>query len=1297
MRKSIDHGLYAISPTIDYKDFYLSYHRRKNPIFIPKDNELPKIKNISLRTEISVQDSKNENFLNNIITTNSKFNSIYNKMDNNKTNSLNFSTYSPFIKTEQICYPKINPIIAQIKNFISPYKTKIKKKVGKLTITNLDIINMDLKNSLLIYQINEKEKLLENEITKNFYDSPTKKKIINEIKTIDKNTNKEIDNIMKNSTREEKAYCLKNFEIQPKIINLCAEEIFEEFNNKRNIGVNTDLEDPFIIKKNKIKNKEQKEKKLNDIFLDFAKNNIRRKIELRNQYNQELSIEYIEQLILNEIEKIKFILALYYYNSSTHVRNSSFNSEVANSSILLKDINHKNLLDRSFDKFYRLNNYYNYLSIKDNKDRNSHLYKKNKNFFNTIEKSKLSNRYNPDTDYINALKNQLPNNNDEEDNKDNKDNNENNDNKYKKDNNLSLEQSIKDKTLFLLYHNKRMIPSSKLTKHNSKDLNNYISINQENFKEKNSTLEENQFQFDKNKLNKEKNKIFLNKIEDEDNKKNPIKNNGYKSENDKSESQINNGKFSVIKQNNNLNKKNKNKDIDSDLKEKYNSQINKKIKEKNEYKEKEEKKENKRDDDDDEEENKGEEDKENEKKKEGKKDKKDKEENKEKENVYRDNKILNKENNEIINEDDNEYEENEKYNINNDNNDITNNDSEKINDSEIYEKEIKNEVKESNKSLDIINEKIKSNDIFKEGKEKSITIQQMQEKNPKKKSNKRTKSSDNQTKKINEQKDQEQKMGTKTNNQNNNQRPELIESLFYKRNNYLKKKERRNFKRLKTLNIKNIGKKKKINSSKKRRNSFSSRVKSPRSLIKNFEPIRTIRKRRLSEGNINIDQNNSNEVNIIKLQDADIEKILNYINEEEKKKLTRIEKEKIEKEEEDIHSLFKEKKQENINDDNLTKDDFVQKLKKDDLKMREYIEGIIRSGLTAGNKKLYRQMKNNSILVYKNYNLGQFKFNKNFGIIEDFRFEILRPLSGKENINEEEDTKDDQDSPKNRKNKKEKKIKEIKNDNEKEEPKKELIYDNKYLFTKKKKKTVKFMLRKEVEDILNGGILSHQQIQEKPEEKKVEIKKSRFESPKKVFIKKKTDRRKLIKKSKYLQELFDAESLNKVTEEDLLAKELKMKELIREKNIDNRLNEFIDRIKTLKNNEINGSDSLDNIDIYINQRLKIDDNEKDKKEKENRINEFLDSLNDYRKMKKQQRRLNNTILYKEPIMVENLMVENYEESINNKNMKNKNIKRKLSLKDIDNIQNVDKIFSTKKNKNNCIENKSYLTEINYYH
>ena len=480
-----------------------------------------------------------------------------------------------------------------------------------------------------------------------------------------------------------------------------------------------------------------------------------------------------------------------------------------------------------------------------------------------------------------------------------------------------------------------------------------------------------------------------------------------------------------------------------------------------------------------------------------------------------------------------------------------------------------------------------------------------------------------------------------------------------------------------------------------------SKVKSPRSLIKNFETIGKINKRRLSEGNINIEQNDSNEVNIIKLQDADIEKILNYINEEEKKRLTRIEKEKIEKKSEDIHSLFKEKNQENNNDENLTKDDFVQKLKKDDLKMREYIEGIIRTGLTVGNKKLYRQMKHNSILVYKNYNLGQFKFNSNFGIKDDFRLEVFRPLSGKENIDEDEENKEDKDAQKNKKKKKEKKKKEIKMDNEKEEPKKELIYDNKYLFNKNKKKTVKFMLRKEVEDILNGGILLQQQTQEEPKEKKVEIKKPRFESPKKLtFIKKKSNRKKLIKKSKYLQELFDAESLNKVTQEYILAKELKMQELIREQNIENRLNEFIDRIKTLKNNEIKGGDSLDNIDIYINQRIHLDDNEKDKKEKENRINAFLNSLNDYRKMRKQQRRLNNTLLYREPIMVENLMVENYEEILNNsyKNKRNYTIKRKLSLKDFDKIQtqNIDKRFSTKKNKTNFIGNKSYLTEINYY-
>ena len=167
----------------------------------------------------------------------------------------------------------------------------------------------------------------------------------------------------------------------------------------------------------------------------------------------------------------------------------------------------------------------------------------------------------------------------------------------------------------------------------------------------------------------------------------------------------------------------------------------------------------------------------------------------------------------------------------------------------------------------------------------------------------------------------------------------------------------------------------------------------------------------LSVGNIHLDESStdSNQLNIIKLQDTDIDKILNFINEEEQRKLkkdknaTKLEKEKIEKKPEDnIHSLFKEKKDENDNNDILTKDDFVEKLKKDDSKMRQYIEGIIRYGLTIGNKKLNKQMKKKSILVYKDFNLGQFKFNRNFGIKYEFKIEAFRPLSGNENKEKEE-------------------------------------------------------------------------------------------------------------------------------------------------------------------------------------------------------------------------------------------------------------------------------------------------------
>ena len=199
MKKNNEHGLYSISPTIDYyKEFYLSYHKRKNPILAVKENDLPKIKN--LKTEISAQNAKYDN-INNLITTSSVFDSISNIVGNKKANNFNYSSISPFIKTEQICYPKISPALSHIKNYISQNKTKIQKKNGKLSIKYLDIINMDTKNKILVYEIIEKEKLFENEIVNIIKDSLNKNKILDEIRKIDKKTNEQIEKCNKNNTQ----------------------------------------------------------------------------------------------------------------------------------------------------------------------------------------------------------------------------------------------------------------------------------------------------------------------------------------------------------------------------------------------------------------------------------------------------------------------------------------------------------------------------------------------------------------------------------------------------------------------------------------------------------------------------------------------------------------------------------------------------------------------------------------------------------------------------------------------------------------------------------------------------------------------------------------------------------------------------------------------------------------------------------------------------------------------------------------------------------------------------------------
>ena len=375
-----------------------------------------------------------------------------------------------------------------------------------------------------------------------------------------------------------------------------------------------------------------------------------------------------------------------------------------------------------------------------------------------------------------------------------------------------------------------------------------------------------------------------------------------------------------------------------------------------------------------------------------------------------------------------------------------------------------------------------------------------------------------------------------------------------------------------------------------------------------------------------------------------MERIVNYINDEEKRRVKkeknaqRMAKEKIERSDKNVlYSLFKvkEKKKEEVKQvqDDLTKEDIVEKLKRDDWRTRQYIEDIVRAGLTIGNKELNKQMKNKTILMFQGLELGTFKFKRNFGIKEeDINTETSRPKSNKEQILKEPKKKEEEkkrlsiiNKEKKAKNKeKEKEEKEKERQRKKEEEKKKLIYDNSYLFAKKKK-SINFILRKEIEEIVHGGILI-QQLANKEEEHKAEVK-SRFLPPKRAkFVKKKKNRAKLFRKSKFLKDVIDNDIIIPKREHDYSSSESMIKE---ESNnsFEDKMETLIDRVKKLKKGEelnINEIEKIMNQKNYIRNKIE--------KDRENRIQGFMNTLNEFRDMNKNSRKKNN-FFYKVPILI----------------------------------------------------------------
>ena len=118
-----------------------------------------------------------------------------------------------------------------------------------------------------------------------------------------------------------------------------------------------------------------------------AKNNIRKKIELRNQYNKEISIEYIEILLKNEIEKIKLIISLYLKDEQDE--NILFdidgnNSSGENSKEKLIKAKKNKAIDKYIKKLMNFKNIYDDM-IRTNYDGDDENYKNN-----TIMKNEIT-------------------------------------------------------------------------------------------------------------------------------------------------------------------------------------------------------------------------------------------------------------------------------------------------------------------------------------------------------------------------------------------------------------------------------------------------------------------------------------------------------------------------------------------------------------------------------------------------------------------------------------------------------------------------------------------------------------------------------------------------------------------------------------------------------------------------------------------------------------------------------------------------------------------------------------------
>ena len=460
---------------------------------------------------------------------------------------------------------------------------------------------------------------------------------------------------------------------------------------------------------------------------------------------------------------------------------------------------------------------------------------------------------------------------------------------------------------------------------------------------------------------------------------------------------------------------------------------------------------------------------------------------------------------------------------------------------------------------------------------------------------------------------------------------------------------------------------------KKEEDSFKNEKKPPKLNESSVEKITSYE----NEENTSI---NEEESNVVTLKDDDIDGIMEFIDKEERKALNlnnTVSENSIQKNDNNDNKTLSNKIDENnINNSEKTKDKtednkknnrhkFFETLKRDDTMIKLYLEKMIRECLILEKKKNFnvkfspvmneeeREEKKKKLLFLqsaRNKILAR-NFKKSSTDDEKFKIVIEYPKEEDEDDEEEDDNATENKNSSKIENENQKTSNKTKRNKYKRNTvsyyydfKTKMIYDNLYVMEKYKKKldNKKGTIKQDVLDIIND-VNQNKNIKKNSSEEIDYLDKKKYSKFSPRYNKNKRIKKNSVDINKLLKSVFVDESVDNEVIKNLQTKREKFEKEseARDERLQIKINKFFNKIKELKKQKIEDLIEID----YLSEIKQFD--YRKTKEREDRMNVFLNDLKDFRIAKKYQRKYLDTFKYKNPISIENyLAVKNNEEYFN---------------------------------------------------